>query len=130
MDCGSYAEDIINVVEQHCDKLYIRVQRCEDLYSQMITLDNWETVDFDTAIFEINSMIITKWGKTYRLIIQRQERDDAQLDVFEGKYVYRSIITNDYESSPLEIIKFYNKRGEKERIFDEMNNDFGWKRLP
>lgn len=25
---------------------------------------------------------------------------------------------------------FYNQRGAKERIFDEMNNDFGWNHLP
>ena len=27
-------------------------------------------------------------------------------------------------------MEFYNLRGGKERIFDEMNNDFGWNRLP
>ena len=29
-----------------------------------------------------------------------------------------------------DIVEFYNLRGGKERIFDEMNNGFGWKRLP
>jgi len=29
-----------------------------------------------------------------------------------------------------EIVEFYNLRGGKERIFDEMNNGFGWARLP
>lgn len=42
----------------------------------------------------------------------------------------RCILTNDYESSEKEIVKFYNLRGGKERIFDEMNNGFGWNRLP
>ena len=27
-------------------------------------------------------------------------------------------------------MEFYNLRGGKERIFDEMNNGFGWARLP
>ena len=40
------------------------------------------------------------------------------------------ILTNDYESSEKEIVEFYNLRGGKERIFDEMNNGFGWNRLP
>ena len=29
-----------------------------------------------------------------------------------------------------EIVEFYNLRGGKERIFDDMNNGFGWDRLP
>jgi hypothetical protein len=28
------------------------------------------------------------------------------------------------------ILEFYNLRGGKERIFDDMNNGFGWNRLP
>ena len=50
--------------------------------------------------------------------------------LWEGEYTYRCILTNDYESSEKEIVEFYNLRGGKERIFDEMNNGFGWNRLP
>ena len=32
--------------------------------------------------------------------------------------------------STREIVEFYNLRGGKERIFDDMNNGFGWDRLP
>ena len=52
------------------------------------------------------------------------------MDLWEGEYTYRCILTNDYESSEKEIIEFYNLRGGKERIFDDMNNGFGWNRLP
>ena len=48
----------------------------------------------------------------------------------EHEYTYRCILTNDYESSAREIVEFYNLRGGKERIFDDMNNGFGWNRLP
>lgn len=40
------------------------------------------------------------------------------------------ILTNDFDSDVREIVEFYNMRGGKERIFDDMNNGFGWKRLP
>jgi len=30
----------------------------------------------------------------------------------------------------LEIINFYNDRGQSVRLFDEMNNDFLWKKMP
>ena len=29
-----------------------------------------------------------------------------------------------------QIVEFYNLRGGKERIFDDMNNGFGWSMLP
>ena len=32
--------------------------------------------------------------------------------------------------SKREVVEFYNLRGGKERIFDDMNNGFGWARLP
>jgi len=44
-------------------------------------------------------------------------------------YNYKVIITNDFDKPPEEIIYDYNKRGNAERKFDFMKNDFGW-RLP
>ena len=66
----------------------------------------------------------------YRLVIQRQKRMDGELDLWEGEYTYRCILTKDHKSSEREIVEFYNLRGGKERIFDDMNNGFGWNRLP
>ena len=62
--------------------------------------------------FELNSILVEKWkGRAYRLVIQRQKRIDGELDLWEGEYTYRCILTNDYESSEKEIVKFYNLRG-------------------
>ena len=47
-----------------------------------------------------------------------------------GQYVYRCIITNDWDSSEKSIIETYNKRGARECDFARLNNDFGWKHLP
>lgn len=79
----------------------------------------------------MNSIPVEKWkGKVYRLVIQRQRRIDGELDLWEGEYTCRCILTNDHVSSTREIVEFYNLRGGKERIFDEMNNGFGWSHLP
>jgi len=60
----------------------------------------------------------------------REKSPDTQLDVFTGDtYIYRSILTNDHGSTEKEVIEYYNARGASEKIFDEMNNDFGWKHL-
>jgi len=39
-------------------------------------------------------------------------------------------MTNKREMTDLEVIEFYNDRGESERLFDDMNNDFLWKKMP
>lgn len=58
----------------------------------------------------------------------KEER--RELDIWEGEYTYRCILTSDYESRARDVVEFYNLRGGKERIFDDMNNGFGWNRLP
>lgn len=43
---------------------------------------------------------------------------------------YRSILTDDTDSSEQEVIEYYNKRGTEEKAIDILNNDFGWKNMP
>lgn len=50
--------------------------------------------------------------------------------LFGTEYVYRCILTNDWDNSEKAIIEYYNKRGDSERNFDCQNNDFGWAHLP
>ena len=130
-DCGSCSEDIVDEVEKHCKTFYIRANRCSSLYDDIFALKGWKTETINGIEFELNSILVEKWkGKAYRLVIQRQKRADAELDLWEGEYTYRCILTNDYKSSVRDIVEFYNLRGGKERIFDDMNNGFGWDRLP
>ena len=131
MDCGSCSREIVETVEKHCKHLYIRANKCAAFYNDMVALRSWKAVEIENIPYELNALTIEKWpGKSYRLIVQRQKRNDGISELWEGEYTYRCILTNDYESTPLDIVLFYNKRGGKERIFDEMNNGFGWKRLP
>ena len=95
----------------------------------MFVLTGWKTVEINGIEFELNSILVEKWkGKPYRLVTQRQRRKEGDLDIWEGEYTYRCILTNDYKSSARDIVEFYNLRGGKERIFDDMNNGFGWNR--
>lgn len=131
-DCGSCSEEIVRVVESHCKHFYIRANRCNSLYDKIFALRGWKMEIINGIEFELNSILVEKWEeRAYRLVIQRQKRmNDEQLDLWEGEYTYRCILTNDYESSNKDIVEYYNQRGGKERIFDEMNNGFGWNRLP
>ena len=58
------------------------------------------------------------------------KRKGEQLDLFDGEYTYRCILTNDWDMTDEEIILHYNKRGSAEQVFDRQNNDFGWAHLP
>ena len=130
-DCSSCSEDIVSEVERHCRLFYIRANRCASLYDDIFALRGWKKEVINGIEFELNSILVEKWrGKAYRLVIQRQRRASADLDIWEGEYTYRCILTNDYESSDREIVEYYNQRGGKERIFDDMNNGFGWNRQP
>ena len=130
-DCGSCSEDIVSEVEKHCKSFYIRANRCSSLYDDIFALRGWSKEAINGIDFELNSILVEKWkGKAYRLVIQRQKRLDGDLDLWEGQYTYRCILTNDYTSSARDVVEFYNLRGGKERIFDDMNNGFGWNRLP
>ena len=131
MDCGSCSEEIVKMIEKHCKLFYIRANRCSSLYDDIFALRGWKKEEINGLEFELNSILVEKWkGKAYRLVIQRQRRIDGDLDLWEGEYTYRCILTNDYSSSVRDIVEFYNQRGGKERIFDEMNNGFGWNHLP
>ena len=130
-DCGSCSEEIVEEVAKCCKKFYIRANRCSAIYDDIFVLSGWKKEEINGIEFELNSILVEKWkGKAYRLVIQRQKRINGDLDLWEGEYTYRCILTNDYTSSVREVVEFYNLRGGKERIFDDMNNGFGWDRLP
>jgi hypothetical protein len=131
MDCGSCSREIVETIEKHSEHFYIRANRSVSLYDCMLALRGWQREEINGNEYELNSIITEKWeGKAYRLVIQRERRMDGEQDLWEGEYTYRCILTNDYRSTMREIVEFYNLRGGKERIFDDMSGGFGWARLP
>ena len=129
-DCGSYSEGVVKEVEGRCERFYIRAQNCGSLVNDIMTIRGWKLHEINGLKTELVSVTVRRWGKAYRLVIQRQKRNDGLTDLWEGEYIHRGILTNDYRSSEFEIVEYYNQRGGKERIFDEMNSGFGWSRLP
>jgi hypothetical protein len=133
MDCGSFSKEIIDIVEQNSKLLYIRAQRCAELSCQIRAVKNWKIVRlglFDLEVCSVNYSPF-KGDKTYRYVVSRERNKTGQTDMeFQDNFIYRAILTNDRKASDKEIIEYYNQRGAAEKIFDEMNNDFGWKKLP
>jgi hypothetical protein len=129
-DCGSYSEGVVKEVGGRCERFYIRTQNCGSLVNDIMAVRGWKLHEINGLKTELVSVTVRRWGKAHRLVIQRQKRNDGLTDLWEGEYIHRGILTNDYRSSEFEIVEFYNQRGGKERIFDEMNSGFGWSRLP
>jgi len=130
MDAGSYAKDIIDVVAKNSNRFYIRANKSENLFEQ---IKQWQTVEINHIEYQVASIPFTQFfsDRNYRLVIMRQVGKSKQIDAFtQDTYIYRSILTNDHENTEKEIIEYYNQRGSVEKIFDVMNNDFGWKHLP
>ena len=133
MDAGSYAEEIVKVVDKYSQHFYIRANKCDSLTEQIRNIDNWQDVRINEIDYQVASIPFANFLAecNYRLVIMREKANDPQLDLFEGeKFIYRSILTNDHISTEKEIIEFYNQRGSSERTFDIQNNDFGWNHLP
>ena len=133
MDCGSFDKEVIPVVEANSEYFFIRAQRCASLYDKIKQVETWDEVEIGFKKYQVASIKHTPfgWDKTYRYVISREKNSDGQGDLFtEDDFKYRAIMTNELGMTDLEVILFYNARGESERLFDEMNNDFLWKKMP
>jgi hypothetical protein len=133
LDAGSYSKNIIDVVDANSRLFYIRANKCESLTEEIRQITDWQTAEINFIDYQVTSIPFTRFSaeKNYRLVVMRQKTNDPQMDIFEGeKFNYRSILTNDHQSSEKEIITYYNQRGNSEKVFDILNNDFGWKHLP
>ncbi len=133
MDAGSYSKEIIEVVSKNSKLFYIRANKSAELCRQICNIDTWVEVEINYQKYEVASISFEQFfkEKNYRLVVMREKGTSAQIDLFTGDtFKYRSVLTNDWQSTEKEIIEYYNQRGASEKVFDVMNNDFGWNRLP
>ena len=141
-DSASYQKDVIDLATQKEMLFYIRATRCASMEQKIGALPSeaWSKIRLGTQempacgrqeIAEIHDYQPFGKKKTYRLVVSRIKRKDKQTGLFTGTdHTYRAIITNDLQWDSQQITSFYNKRGESEKTFDAMNNDFGWAKLP
>lgn len=133
-DCGSYSEEVVKVIDDNCLSFYLRAANSQSLYAQIQRGTRWTPAEINYQKCEVASVMFSQFleDRHYRLVVQRTKVEDGEgmEDLFGGKYVYRCILTNDWERTEQDIITIYNKRGAMERDFDSLNNDFMWKHLP
>ena len=96
-------------------------------YNLLENRNNW----FQRISGDIHWICAIWLGQNHRYVITREKKADKQGDLFTGDdFTYRAIMTNNRDMTDLEVIEFYNDRDEGERLFDEMNNDFLWEKMP
>lgn len=134
-DSASYQKEVIDVLEQNVNHFYIRNITSAGFRNICIENENWEKVEVNYETKEVASVKHTpfKGEKEYRIVVTRTKiKEDNTSNLFpEHNYTYYGIITNDLEMSNLEVIKFYNKRGnDSENNNKNLLNDFNIHRLP
>lgn len=139
MDCGSYDARVIRLLLEHGQHVFVRAEMCRNLRGQLQNpRREWRVTTVGDQQMEVLSIPFDGLGGSIpncRLVVQRQRKAaGTQLDCFEAGgddvYVYRAILTNEWYMTEEEVIYFYNQRGAKEKVFDQMDNDFGWHYLP
>ena len=136
-DSAAYQQSAVGQAEENCTNIYIRIDDSQSLRDAIkdipetewkpATINHKKVEIADTPFFAFNGK------KAYRAVVQRRKRKDEQFDVFTGSaYAYYAIMTNNEtpEATNLYVTEFYNKRGDSERNFDILNNDFNCNRLP
>lgn len=140
-DAASYQYHIIKLLDKKVDNFYIgcRNSYIEKYFSQ---ITHWDKIKDELGeTMEVGEITITpfkpqakkqgKKAKPYRLVVKRKTNKDGQIDVFtQDAYLYRAILTNNHKYSATQIALFYNHRGNMEKQFDILKNDFGWNNIP
>src|SRR5690554_144161 len=139
-DAASYQFDVISLLQKKVNRFYIgcRNSYVEKYFSQVT---DWEEMKDKDGVMEVGSIEITPFQnqarlnkskpRPYRLIVKRKPKKDQQIDIFtQDAYEYRAILTNDFDQDTRSVAAFYNQRGNMERQFDILKNDFGWNNMP
>jgi len=140
-DAASYQFDIVRLLENNVKNFFIG---CRNSYVSKFfnKVTNWVKIkDINGEIMEVGDLIITPFQKQsrdvkivpkeYRLVVKRKRKPNNQIDIFTNDAnEYRAILTNNFDLSNVDIANFYNHRGNMEKQFDIMKNDFGWNLMP
>ena len=123
-DSAAYTYKVIKVLEKYDMEFFIRARPGTKFHEEAHYVEDWEEVKGLGHIGEISYTPFKSKGyyKECRMIVIRT--------LFNNKYTYRGIITNNETMTKREVFRFYNQRGNIERNFDDLKNNFNWSRIP
>lgn len=132
-DASCYEKQTILFMEaQPGLKYYVRAEMNVDLRIALEDERDWKPAMLNHKKVEVCCIEHQVFAeKMPRRIVAYRKKAKGQL-CFEnqGGYDYHAILTNDTDEE-MSVIEFYNQRGcEGEHHFKELDNDFGWNKLP
>ncbi|HLS11624.1 MAG TPA: IS1380 family transposase [Flavobacteriaceae bacterium] len=142
-DSASYEFLTIKTIEKYTDKFYVRARMSSSMDKAISSVKDWEIVGEKEDEIYRGEASFTPFKRAardhkmkdklcaYRYIITKEKRKDGQINSFTNEAcLYSIIVTNDWLSTPDEIVFYYNKRGAIEKEFEVLKYDFGWQKLP
>lgn len=137
LDSAGHSNDIFNFCNEESIDFYITLAKniaIQESISQ-ISEDSWEKVDKkyqDNKVREYAEFIYAtneKTGKSMRAIVLRWI-NKKQLDLFEDKYSYHVVGTNNLDQSPCEILKTHAGRMGSENYNKELKEGYSIEWMP
>ena len=131
MDSGSYLKGVTDYFHGKGTKFFIRANNSETLLTLAVDAGNWQTCTINFQDMEVTSFRYRFGKHEHRVIAYRFPNRTGQMSAITNDAKnYLFIITNDNEITEEKAIRFYNKRGDSERVFDIQDNDFNWDSMP
>ncbi len=142
-DSASYQLQVIEAAKKYANKFYIKARINQAVANAINNINKWTPIEINNEELLLGSTTYVPFHcsksfrkkdmslSSYRLVVMKMPRKDGQTNLFTNEaFLYKAIITNDYEMSDIEIFNFYNQRGASEKEFDVLKNDFGWNNIP
>jgi len=138
IDTAAFQKSMFDYLEKNPELIYyIRGRKGRDIWELKGKKTRGRTVHLErkkVQYIELEKFVPGGLEKDHkcRVIVYRYYEPDQQqqLDLFQDKYVYYAIYTNDRNSTAVEVIRQYNKRGEAEQNIERLKNDFNWVHPP
>jgi len=80
MDCGSFTKEVVKTAVSNSKRVYIRAQRCDELYRQLQEVKQRETVRIGLFDVEVCSIEYAPFGEEqkYRYVVSREKTVPAK----------------------------------------------------
>ncbi|MEO7309120.1 MAG: IS1380 family transposase [Chitinophagaceae bacterium] len=131
-DACCYEQDTIVYLENEKITYYIRAEMNTGLRIALQDEQDWQPAIIGNRKVEVCSIEEKLFNsKKCRRVVAYRYKTKGQLTIDQTDgYYYSAVLTND-TAEALDCIKFYNQRGcEGEHHFKELDEDFGWNKLP
>jgi transposase len=142
IDGAGYKNEVLDYLDSEGIKFIVNANASSRTHGMVLKSEQWKKKPFKTTSenwkdAELCSIPfnLTNSKKIYRLVTIRtkykmRKVDEEEINEDERKYSYKYTITNDNEIGEYDLLKEYHARGNAEKNFANLKDQFGWRILP